>query len=108
MTAARVLALAWGSTATATEARLADAAAKGAFPEDAARSLIDARGVIVEAILDQQLEDIAAGRVPDNRVDPRRLGRRATSRLREALATSAETPELVRTALSSRPITYAP
>ncbi|MDI1285928.1 MAG: DUF294 nucleotidyltransferase-like domain-containing protein [Reyranella sp.] len=108
VTAARVVALAWGSTATATDARLADAAAKGAFPDDAARSLIDARGVIVEAILDQQLEDIAAGRIPDNRVDPRRLGRRATSRLREALATSAATPELVHVALSNRPIASAP
>lgn len=108
VTAARVVALAWGSTATATDTRLADAAAKGAFSDDAARSLIDARGVIVEAILDQQLEDIAAGRIPDNRVDPRRLSRRATSRLREALAASAETPELVHVALSSRPITSAP
>ncbi|TAJ40550.1 MAG: CBS domain-containing protein [Reyranella sp.] len=106
--AARVVALAWGSTATATDTRLADAAAKGAFSDDAARSLIDARGVIVEAILDQQLEDIAAGRIPDNRVDPRRLGRRAASRLREALAVAAETPELVHDALSNRPITSAP
>jgi len=108
VTAARVVALAWGSTATATDVRLADAVAKGAFSDDAARSLIDARSVIVEAILDQQLEDIAAGRVPDNRIDPRRLGRRAASRLREALATSAETPELVHAALSSRPITSTP
>lgn len=108
VTGARVVALAWGSTATATDMRLADAAAKGAFAEDAARALTDARGVIVEAILDQQLEDIAAGRIPDNRVDPKRLGRRAASRLREALAVAAETPELVHAALSSRPITSAP
>ena len=108
VTAARAVALAWGSTATATDARLADAAAKGAFPEDAARSLAEARGVIVEAILEQQLEDIAADRPPDNRIDPKRLGRRATSRLREALAAAAETPDLVHAALSGRPITSAP
>jgi signal-transduction protein with cAMP-binding, CBS, and nucleotidyltransferase domain len=105
---ARAAALAWGSTATATDARLAEASAKGAFPADTARSLIEARGVLVEAILDQQLEDIAAGRPPDNQIDPKRLGRRATSRLREALATASETPELVREALGNRPVASTP
>lgn len=108
VTAARVVALAWGSTATATDVRLADAAAKGAFSEDAARALAEARGVIVEAILEQQLEDIAAGRTPDNRIDPKRLGRRATSRLREALSAAVETSDLVHAALSGRPITSVP
>jgi len=108
VTGARVVALAWGSTATATDTRLADAAAKGAFSQDAARSLAEARGVLVEAILEQQLVDIAAGRTPDNRIDPKRLGRRATSRLREALAAAVETSDLVHVALSSRPIVSAP
>lgn len=105
---ARAVALAWGSAATSTDARLAEAAAKGAFPEDAARSLVEARSVIVDAIIDQQLEDVAAGRRPDNRVDPKRLGRRTTSRLREALATASQTPELVHEALANRPIGAAP
>ncbi len=105
---ARAVALAWGSTVAATDARLAEASTKGAFPGDAARSLIEARGVLVGMILDQQLEDIAAGRPPDSQVDPKRLGRRATSRLREALATASETPELVHEALSNRPVASAP
>jgi signal-transduction protein with cAMP-binding, CBS, and nucleotidyltransferase domain len=105
---ARAVALAWACPATSTDVRLAEAAAKGAFPEEAARSLIEARGVIVEAILAQQLEDIAAGRRPDNRVDPKRLGRRAASQLRAALATASETPELVREAFGNRPLAAAP
>jgi CBS domain-containing protein len=105
---ARAVALAWGSTATATDVRLAEAAAKGAFPVDTARSLAEARSVLVETILEQQLEDIAAGRLPDNQVDPKRLDRRATSRLRDALAAAAETPELVREALANRPIASTP
>lgn len=104
---ARAVALAWGSTATATDTRLAEAAAKGAFPDDTARSVADARGVIVAAILDQQLADIAANLTPDNRIDPKRLGRRATSQLRDALATAALMPEVVREALGNRPIVPA-
>ncbi|HSH99369.1 MAG TPA: DUF294 nucleotidyltransferase-like domain-containing protein [Reyranella sp.] len=101
---ARIAALAWGSTATGTDARLAEAAAKGALAEDAARSLIEARAIIVEAMLDQQIEDIAAGRPADNRIDPKRLGRIATSRLRKALAAAADVPELLHDVLGSRPI----
>jgi len=103
----RAVALAWGSTATATDTRLVEVAAKGAFPEEAARSVVEARAVIVDAILGQQLEDAAAGRAPDNKVDPRRLRRRASSQLREALATAAQMPELVHEALSNRPIASA-
>lgn len=105
---ARAAALAWGSTATGTDARLAEAAAKGAFAEDAARSLIEARETIVETILDQQLDDIAAGLPPGNRIDPKRLGHGAASRLRSALDAAAQTPELVHDALSNRPIAAAP
>jgi signal-transduction protein with cAMP-binding, CBS, and nucleotidyltransferase domain len=105
---ARAAALAWGSTATGTDARLAEAAAKGAFAVESARTLIEARAAIVEAILEQQLEDVAAGLAPGNRVDPRRLGRGAISRLRDALAVAAQTPELVHDALSNRPVTLAP
>lgn len=102
---ARVAALAWGSTVTSTDRRLAEAAAAGAFPAEAAQTLIEARGVIVDLILDQQLEDIANGRRPDNRIDPKRLDRRTMSRLRAALATAAGTPELVHDALANRRLT---
>lgn len=105
---ARVAALAWGSAATATEARLLEAAAKGALAEDSARSLIEAREAIVELILDQQLADITAGTPPGNRIDPKRLGRSATSRLRNALAVAAGTTELVHDVLSNRPLAATP
>ncbi|MGD9886114.1 MAG: DUF294 nucleotidyltransferase-like domain-containing protein [Reyranella sp.] len=104
---ARVAALAWTCTATATDQRLVDAATKGAFGRDTAQSLIEARGVIVDAILDQQLADIAGQRPADNQVEPKRLGRRATSRLREALAVAAGAPELVHEALANRPLAPA-
>ncbi len=101
---ARAVALAWRSEVTGTDARLAEAAAKGAFAREAAQSLIEARGIIVDALLDQQLADIAAGLPASNRLDPGRLDRDATSRLRKALATAAQTPEIVHDALSNRPI----
>lgn len=106
--AARSAALAWACTATATDQRLLDAASKGAFPRDAAQSLIEARGVIVDAILDQQLADIAADHQPTNRVDPKRFDRRALARLRDALAVAAGAPELVHEALANRPPAPAP
>lgn len=106
--AARSAALAWACTATATDQRLLDAASKGAFRRDAAQGLIEARGVIVDAILDQQLADIASDRPPDNRVDPKRLDRRALARLRDALAVAAGAPELVHEALANRPLAPAP
>jgi CBS domain-containing protein len=105
---ARVAALAWGSAATSTEARLLEAASKGALAEDSARSLIEAREAIVELILDQQLADIAAGTPPSNRVDPKHLGRSAASRLRNALAAAAGSPELVHDVLSNRPLAATP
>jgi signal-transduction protein with cAMP-binding, CBS, and nucleotidyltransferase domain len=101
---ARAAALAWGCTVTGTDQRLIEAASRGAFPHDAAKSLIEARGVIVDAILDQQLTDVAAQRQPDNRVDPRRLDRAATARLRAALAMAAGMPEQVHEALANRPL----
>jgi signal-transduction protein with cAMP-binding, CBS, and nucleotidyltransferase domain len=105
---ARAVALAWGASVTSTDARLADVSTKGAFPEEAAQALVEARGVIVDAILRQQLEDVADGRPPSNRIDPGRLGRRNASRLREALANAARTHELVYEALANRPIVSAP
>lgn len=105
---ARAVALAWRSEATGTDARLAEAAAKGAFAQEAAQSLIEARGVIVDALLDQQLADLAAGLPADNRLAPSRLGRDAASRLRKALATAALTPEIVHDALGNRPIAAVP
>ena len=102
MAAARVIGLAWRSTATATDLRLAEAAAKGAVSAETVSDLTAARATVVEAILDQQLADIADGRAPSNGVEPRRLGRAAAKRLRQALEAIATAPEAVHDALSNR------
>lgn len=100
--AARVIGLAWRSAATATDLRLAEAAAKGAVSAEIVSDLTAARATVVEAILDQQLADIADGRAPSNGVEPRRLGRAAAKRLRQALETIATAPDAVHDALSNR------
>ena len=100
--AARVIGLAWRSTATATDVRLAEAAARGALSEETVSELTAARAAVVEAILDQQLADISDGRAPSNRVEPRRLKRAALRRLRQALETISTGPAAVHDALSSR------
>ena len=108
VTGARAVALAWGSTATSTDTRLIEVAAKGAFPEDAARSVIEARHIIVNTILDQQLADHTADHTLSNRIDPKQFSRRAISQVRDALAAAAQMPELVREALGNRPIGAIP
>lgn len=45
----------------------------------------EAHAVILDAILRQQLADIAAGRPPGNKVDPAILSRDGQRRLKEAL-----------------------
>lgn len=105
---ARTIALAWKSAATSTDSRLAESAAKGAMTPDTAADLTAARAAIVEAILDQQLADIAAGLAPSTRVDPKRLKRAGLRRLRRALAVAGETPERVREALTNRSLERTP
>lgn len=100
---ARAVALAWSLDATGTDARLADAAAAGALVGEDAEAMTAARAVLVEAILDQQLLDIAAGRAPGSLVEPGRLRRAARERLREALRTAATAASAARDALSDRP-----
>jgi CBS domain-containing protein len=105
---ARVIALAWRVAGRSTDARLAEAAAAGALPVEVAARLQEARATIVEALLGQQLADIEAGLAPGNSVDPTSLKRRASSRLRQALAVAAGMPEIVRDTLSNRPLTALP
>lgn len=106
--AARAIALAWRSTATATDDRLADAAARGALSVDTAAELSAARAVVVETILDQQLADLAAGRPATNVVQPRPLRRSAVRRLRHALERAGQAPDAVRDALTRRAPERAP
>ncbi|MCW5736607.1 MAG: CBS domain-containing protein [Enhydrobacter sp.] len=99
---ARSIALAWGLPSTSTDRRLAEAAAKGALSADAAADLTAGRATLVEAILDQQLADIAAGVPPSTGVEPKRLKRDALQRLRHALSIVGGMPERVREALTNR------
>lgn len=99
---ARVAALAWGGVMPGTDARLAHAAAKAGVAADMADDLAAARAVLVEAILDQQLADIAEGRPPSNRVELRRLARRGTRRVGKALETVVTIPDFVQRTLSNR------
>lgn len=100
---ARAVALAWSLEERGTDARLAAAAAAGALVAEDAEALTAARAVLVEAILDQQLVDIAAGRAPGSLVEPGRLTRPARERLRAALRTAATAASVARDALSERP-----
>ncbi|MDP3239298.1 MAG: putative nucleotidyltransferase substrate binding domain-containing protein, partial [Reyranella sp.] len=99
---ARVAALAWRIAAPGTDARLAGAAAKAGLAADMADDLAAARAVLVEAILDQQIADIAEGRPPSNHVELRRLGRRGAHRLAKALRTVTTISDFVQRTLSNR------
>ncbi len=108
VTAARAIALAWRSQATSTDARLREAADKGALPPDSVTELVAARAAVVAAILAQQIADLEQGGLPGNRVDLRRLKRPALRELRRALETVATAPEAVRGALTARVPGQAP
>ena len=56
--------------------------------------------MIVDAILAQQLVDIAAGRPPSNSVEVRRLGRGEQERLKEALKSLNHIDDTVRDLLT--------
>ncbi|MBW8269189.1 DUF294 nucleotidyltransferase-like domain-containing protein [Caldovatus aquaticus] len=85
--AARLLALRHGVTHSGTAARLAGLAALGVLGGAEAAELEEARGVLLDALLRQQLADHAEGRLPGNLVDTAALDRAARTRLREALRT---------------------
>jgi len=56
----------------------------------------DAHGVLVQAILQQQISDIEAGRPPGNRVDPAMLGKAGQARVKTALRDLAHVADTVR------------
>ncbi len=75
VTAARVLGLRAGSSETGTLARLKAAHSAGlGLDADTVDGLGRALNDLMEAILRQQIDDLAAGQTPSTRVDPRRLG----------------------------------
>jgi CBS domain-containing protein len=97
---ARILALRYHVAERATRARLEGLKALKVGAERDLEAWIEAHGVIVEAILAQQLVDIAAGCSPSNKVEVRRLGRAGQERLSEALKSLKHMDRTVRDLLT--------
>lgn len=97
--AARVLALACGSAATATSERLRVSVAAGKLNESDGAALQNALELLMELVLEQQILDLAAAREPSQRVEVRRLSAPRRASLRAALRTVATVDDAVRTAL---------
>jgi signal-transduction protein with cAMP-binding, CBS, and nucleotidyltransferase domain len=85
VSATRLLALQHGVAETATRARLAAIAATGALGEAERRHLDAGFGLIVEALLRQQLADLASGLPATNLVDTQAMPAGDRSALRDAL-----------------------
>jgi CBS domain-containing protein len=85
--AARVHALELGLPETNTIDRFRAAAARGLYTAAEAREITDACQHLMRLRLVHQLDRLAAGAAPDNRVDPERLSRADALLFRDALAT---------------------
>lgn len=103
VTTARVLAIYNGIAEHSTKARIESARALGLGSERDLNAMIETHRVILSAILDQQLVDIAAGRPPSNRVELKRLSRDDQAELREALSSIKHANEMLRDLLVAQP-----
>jgi len=102
VSAARLLALRFHVAERSTRARLEGVKALKIGGERDLEAMIDAHGVLLEAILAQQLIDIAAGRPPGNSVEVRRLSRPEQDRLKQALGNLKHVNHLERDLLTAR------
>ncbi|MBB6309016.1 DUF294 nucleotidyltransferase-like domain-containing protein [Xanthobacter tagetidis] len=96
---ARVLAIAHGIDARSTKARLDGLRAKGIGASADLEAMAEAHGVLLSAVLDQQLEDLAVGLPASNKVDPRRLDAHRRADLKEAFKVAAGAPDVRHTLL---------
>jgi DNA polymerase-3 subunit epsilon/CBS domain-containing protein len=99
--AARILALRFHVAERATPARLRGVKLLHVGGDRDLDALIDAHGVLLAAILGQQLIDIAAGRPPANSVEPRRLEPAQSAALKAALRGLRHVDDLVRDLLTA-------
>jgi DNA polymerase-3 subunit epsilon/CBS domain-containing protein len=99
---ARILSLRYHVAERATRARLEGVQALKAGVERDLDAWIESHGVIVNAILAQQLVDIAAGRPPSNAVEVRRLGNTDRDNLKVALRKLKHIDSTVRDLLTGR------
>lgn len=100
---ARVLAIYHGIAEHSTRARIESVRALGLGAEGDLNAMIETQRVILDAILDQQLADIAAGRPPSNKVEIKRLSRAEQTTLKDALASIKHSDEMLRDLLVARP-----
>jgi DNA polymerase-3 subunit epsilon/CBS domain-containing protein len=94
--AARLLAIRYRVPEHSTRARLEGVKTRQPRAERDLDAMIVAHGVLLAAVLDQQLVDIAAGVPPSNKVEPGRLVRGELQRLKDALRSLKHTDEMVR------------
>jgi CBS domain-containing protein len=103
VTTARVLAIVHGIAEHSTKARIENVRSLGLGSESDLSAMIETQRVVLSAILDQQLADIAAGRPPSNKVEVKRLSRDDQIRLKDALASIKHTGEMLRDLLIAQP-----
>jgi signal-transduction protein with cAMP-binding, CBS, and nucleotidyltransferase domain len=96
----RLLALRAGTICTGTGARIAALAADGALTGADAEALSQALARLLDALLRQQLADLAAGRAPGSLVDTAALDRTARAGLRESLRHVRDFAKVVRAELA--------
>jgi DNA polymerase-3 subunit epsilon/CBS domain-containing protein len=102
VSSARILALRYHVAERSTRARIEGVKALDVGSQHDLDAWIDAHGVIVNAILAQQLVDIAEGRPPSNTVEVRRLSRAENRSLKNALNSLRHLDETVRGLLTGR------
>jgi DNA polymerase-3 subunit epsilon/CBS domain-containing protein len=95
-TAARIVAIRTNSPRRSTPERLQAAPAHDLASPDSVERMIAAQGVLLDAMLRQQLADSRAGIAPSPRVDPRILGKRERAALADALRQVPRAIDLVR------------
>jgi len=101
---ARVLAIYYGIDEHSTKSRIEGVRALGLGSERDLKAMIETQRVILSAILDQQLADIAAGRPPSNKVELKRLSRDEQTELKDALSSIRYSHEMLRDLLVARPL----
>jgi CBS domain-containing protein len=103
VTTARVLAIYHGIAEHSTKARIENVRALDLGAEGDLNAMIETQRLVLSAILDQQLADIAAGRPPSNKVEVKRLSRGDQAKLKDALQSIRHANEMLRDLLVATP-----
>ena len=106
VTASRVLALRHGVSRHATADRLAGLIEKDAGSREDLAAMDTDHKLVLRLILSQQLDDIAAGRPPSNRVSMRKVEKADREALKAALSRQTNLAELLRASLEQGAIDH--